>query len=452
MTRPYREIPEPPRPDAWGRLGRALGHLPEWVGLFHAEDVLLRMLRYAEQCGPMARVTLGPMRLVVVSDAELAGKLLSDRRANHKGLSYILTRAVLDNVLLLNGPAWEHHRTLYKKTLKSADAVPVAEDVTRQAVRSWLASPDRRAFDHDVFRLVGDVAARFIAGVSITDDFEPHRHLVQYELAAIGIDLVCQPWTLLSPARYLRMRRSVAEARRFFGRAVEERLRRPDPGARDVLNGFVQLAESGGYPKTADAIQEGVVNFFFTAHDVLASSVTWTLHLLAQHPKEQARLREALQAGHGEAELERVVKEGLRLFPGYGLFGRTVLEDLELGGHWIPQGTLVIVSPFVTHRLDRHFVEAARFDPDRWKGKPGAPQATVKDHYLPFGSGARACLASHLAFPLVMAIVREVVTKVELTAEGDAPQIRYWGTAYPRERLHVRTAPVPLPPQAALAS
>lgn len=448
MPRPYREIPEPRRPDRWGRVGRALGHLPEWVGLFHAEDVLGRMLRYAEECGPMARVSLGPMRLVVVSDAGLAAQLLSDRRANHKGASYILTRAVLDNVLLLNGAAWEHHRALYKKALKGADPVPVAREVTRQAVMRWMADPDRDAFDRDVFRLVGDVAARFIAGVTIDETFEPHRHLVQYELAAIGIDLVCQPWTLLSPARYLRMRRSVTEARRFFGRAVEERLRRPDPSARDVLDGFVRLAEAGGYPRTVDAIQEGVVNFFFTAHDVLASSVTWTLHLLAQHPAEQTRLREALRSGGGEGELERVVKEGLRLFPGYGLFGRTVLEDLELGGHWIPAGTLVIVSPFVTHRLDRHFDEAARFVPDRWQGKPGAPQATAKDHYLPFGSGARACLASHLAFPLVTAIVREVVTSVELTAEGPAPSLRYWGTTYPRERMRVRTTA----PQASSAS
>jgi cytochrome P450 len=106
----------------------------------------------------------------------------------------------------------------------------------------------------------------------------------------------------------------------------------------------------------------------------------------------------------------------------------------------------------VTHRLERHWPDAGRFDPDRWKARPGPPQATAKDQYLPFGSGARACLASHLAFPLVTTIVREVVSAAALSAEGGEPGIRYWGTAYPREPLRVRAAPAPLAPPAAWAS
>jgi cytochrome P450 len=267
---------------------------------------------------------------------------------------------------------------------------------------------------------------------------------VQYELAAIGIDLLCQPWAYLSPLRWTRMRASVKAARAFFRRAVDARLARPDPDARDVLGGFVALASAGEYPNDAEAIQEGVVNFFFTAHDVLSSSTAWTLHLLATHPAAQSRLRAALGTSEGPAALERVMKEGLRLFPGYGLFGRTTRERMEIGGYDVPRGTLLIVSPFVTHRLERHWPRAAAFDPERWRDRPsGQPAPTAREQYLPFGSGSRACLASHLAFPLASTIVREIVSRVELVAqEGHDPGLLYWGTGYARHGMPVRARPV----------
>lgn len=439
-AKPFASMPEP--------AGRRplLGHLPAWTGLENATRVLERILGYAEECGPVARVTLGPARMVVISDADVAAEVLSDERANYKGASYVLTRAVLDNVLLLNGEAWSRHRALYRKALRGVDAVAAGRAQTRRFVERLGETPREISLDREILKLVGDVVARFVAGVDgIPPELEPHRHRVQYELAGIGIDLLCQPWTFLSPLRWARMRESVRQARRFFRGAAERRMAHPDPDARDVLNGFLALAAAGEYPGDADAIQEGIVNFFFTAHDVLASSTTWTLHLLARHPEEQARLRAALGTSEGPAALERVMKEGLRLFPGYGLFGRTTRAPMEIGGYDVPKGTLVICSPFVTHRLERYWPDARRFDPDRWKSRPaGAPQPTVRDQYMPFGAGARSCLASHLAFPLASAIVREIIDRVELEADPDFdPGILYWGTSYARRGMPVRVRRLP---------
>jgi cytochrome P450 len=432
-------MPEPPR-------RAALGHLPDWMGIENATRVLERILGYAEHCGPVARVSLGPMNMVVISDAEAASIALADPRANYKGASYVLTRAVLDNVLLLNGAAWEKHRALYRKALRGVDVIGPGRALTRAFAERIASEHGDVMLDREVLRLVGDVVARFVAGVpGIPPEVEPHRHRVQYELAAIGIDLLCQPWTYLSPRRWTRMRRSVREARRFFRSAVDARLARPDPEARDILNGFIALAAAGEYPGDAESIQEGVVNFFFTAHDVLASSTSWTLHLLATHPEVQARLRADLRTSEGPAALERVMKEGLRLFPGYGLFGRTTRAPMEIAGYSVPRGTLLIVSPFVTHRLERYWPRAKEFDPERWRERSsGQPAPTARDHYLPFGSGARACLASHLAFPLASTLVREVIEHVELVADrAHDPGLVYWGTSYARHGMPVRVKRVP---------
>jgi cytochrome P450 len=438
-TRPFAEMPEPPR----AGLG---GHLPEWLGIENAKGVLLRLLRYAERCGPVARVRLGPVDLCLVSDASLAAQVLEDPRANYKGASYILTRAVLDNVLLLNGSAWEKHRHEYKQALKEVDAVASAQAMTARFVDG--ASAGTLPLDRAINQLVGDIAGHFTAGVGLTAELEPHRRRIQYELAGLGIDLQCQPWTYLSPARWIRLRQSVAAARTYFRGAVDARLARPDPEAKDILNGFIRLARAGSYPDDAEAIQEGVVNFFFTAHDVLASSTTWSLWLLARHPEIQAELRAALAATprlerrdlDACEPLARVVRESLRLFPGYALFGRTTRAPMEIGGYHVPRGTLLIVSPFVTHRLERYWPRARAFEPDRWQGRAASPVTpAARDHYLPFGSGARGCLASHLAVPILKTVVANVVRDLELTVPAGAgePKISYWGTAYAEDGLPV---------------
>ncbi|NUP06230.1 MAG: cytochrome P450 [Polyangiaceae bacterium] len=437
---PYRLMPEPPR--------RALGgHLTEWLGVENAKGVLARLQRYAESCGPVARVTLGPVRMVVISDAHIASAVLDDPRANFKGAAYILTRAVLDNVLLLNGEPWETHRKAYRQALRDVDALGSANRVVERKLDALRAGP--LALDTFVNQLVGDVVGDFVAGVELTPGFEPHRKRIQYELAGLGIDLQCQPWAYLSPARWLKLRQSVEAARAFFRSSVEERIRRPRPEARDVLNGFIQLAREGAYPSDAQNLQEGVVNFFFTAHDVLTSSTAWCLHLLSKHPEIQSRLRASLSAQSDgpldrralddNAELGRVICEALRLFPGYALFGRTTQADMPIGGYMVPRGTMLIVSPFVIHRLERHYENAGSFDPDRWRGKSTAPiSAMAVGQYMPFGAGARGCLASHLAVPIMKTLVARVIRRFELVAHPThEPKIAYWGTSYAENGLPV---------------
>jgi cytochrome P450 len=433
-TRPFREMPEPPRR---GPRGLA-GHLPEWFGYENATRVLERLLAYAEHCGPLARVSLGPANMVVISDAEIASEALADPRANHKGASYTLTRTVLDNVLLQNGDAWEKSRALYRKALKNVDPLAPARTIAARFAAQKRPG-EEIALDREIYRMVGEVAGAFVAGVELTEEFEPHRERIQYELAAVGIDLLCQPWTYLSPRRWARMRESVREARRFFRRSVERRLASKEE-KRDVLGGFIELARRGEYPDDPSALTDGAVNFFFTAHDVLASSAVWALHLLSKHPDAQSRLRAAISSGDPDGETERVVKESLRLYPGYALFGRTTQAEMEIGGYRVPRGTLLITSPFVTHRLERDWPRAASFDPDRWRDRPrGKPAPAARDHYLPFGSGMRACLASHLAFPVLETIVREIVSRIELRADpAHDPGLLYWGTSYPRHGMPAR--------------
>jgi cytochrome P450 len=392
--------------------------------------------------------------MIVVSDTDLAAALLDDERANYKGASYILTRAVLDNVLLLNGEAWRTHRKAYRLALRDVDVKGVAKACVDGFVRDLAQAGARGAsvpLDRAVSDLVRDLVGGFVLGAQLPASFEADRARIQYELAGLGIDLQCQPWKYLSPMRWVRLRRAVAAARTLFREHVERRLARPDPDARDVLAGFMRLARAGEYPSDVSALVDGAVNFFFTAHDVLTSSASFCLHLLASHPDEATKLRAETASrpdGDGDLDfdgrprLDAVVRESLRLYPGYALFGRTLQADVVVGGYRVPRGTLAIVSPFVTHRLERNFDDAARFVPDRWRSRGPTSLAPSASHgYLPFGSGARGCLASHLAVPILKTIASRTTRALDLRAvPGHVPRLAYWGSAYSENGLPVTVA------------
>ena len=123
-------------------------------------------------------------------------------------------------------------------------------------------------------------------------------------------------------------------------------------------------------------------------------------------------VKEGLALGVNADFIERSIRAGItpdaahERFTNYRVLGG--IPPLDMSWAKVPTDGLPRARPGPRGlRLADVETGAYGFVPDRWQGKPGAPQATAKDHYLPFGSGARACLASHLAFPLVTAIVRD---------------------------------------------
>jgi cytochrome P450 len=263
MSRPYSAVPRPTHHPV-------LGHLPEWVGKRNAEKLLETLLAYAEDCGPMVRIPFGPARLMLLSDPEPIAELLTAQDANVKGWPYILTRVVLDNVLLLNGDAWSKHRSVYRRALMTSD-VPRAGHAAIDANLARFAPGTELDLVPVIQELVADCVVEMLCHDRYDRELDPHRARVQYELAAVGIDLQCQPWAYFSPQRWVAMRRSVGAMRAFFRERVDARLaagakgREPD----DVLSGFLRVAETGDYPRDPEKLTDGLVNFFFTAHDVL---------------------------------------------------------------------------------------------------------------------------------------------------------------------------------------
>jgi cytochrome P450 len=434
QSRPFRDIPRP-------RGHALLGHWPEWVGVNQARGILDVLLGYARQRGGLCRVPLGPLNILLLSEPSLIEEALATPEINHKGMAYILTRVVLRNVILENGAVWERNRRLYRDALKGTDVLSSVSRVAPKILATWAArgTASPLPLDKAASALTGAAVTNLLCGRELPAWFEPHRRRIQYELAAVGIDMQCQPWTYASPLRWWRLRQSVRAARALFTGFVSDR--RADDATRsaDVLDGFRALVEQGRYPDRDAEIADGLVNFLFTAHDVVAASLSFCLYLIAGHPECGERLYDELRTLHTPDEilsrgefLGQVVKESLRLFPGYPLFSRTTQAERVLGGYRVPRGTMIFVVPYVTHRLATYWPQPDEFRPERFAGRGLSPIPPVaRDNYLPFGSGFRGCMASHLALPMLKLLVAETVRQVQLAAvPGHRLQLAYWGTCY----------------------
>ncbi|MFE4261186.1 cytochrome P450 [Streptomyces sp. NPDC056883] len=156
----------------------------------------------------------------------------------------------------------------------------------------------------------------------------------------------------------------------------------------------------------ATELREQVLIFLLAGHETTATSLAFSLHLLARHPELQDRARAEITAVLGDrtpeaADLDRlpyltqVLKEAMRLYPAAPVLGRRSVAAAEVDGHTIPAGADVIVAPWVTHRHPGYWPDPERFDPDRFT--PEAEAARPRYAWLPFGGGPRACIGQHFS-------------------------------------------------------
>ncbi|MFG2891687.1 cytochrome P450 [Streptomyces sp. NPDC048248] len=156
----------------------------------------------------------------------------------------------------------------------------------------------------------------------------------------------------------------------------------------------------------ATEVREQVLIFLLAGHETTATSMAFTLHLLAKHPEEQARVREEIDRVLADREptaedlerlpcLTRAFKEAMRLYPAAPVVSRRAVEATEIGGYVIPAGADVVVAPWVTHRSPDLWEDPERFDPERFT--PEREAARHRYAWFPFGGGPRACIGQHFS-------------------------------------------------------
>lgn len=429
-------------------------------------DSLGTFLRAQREHGDVVRITAGPpgIRATVygVFSAEGAQQVLATESANFRKDNnfYQELRESFGNGLLTSqDDDYLRQRRLVQPLFTKRRVDGYAEAVAAEVGKVVAAWRDADGGTVDVLDEMTQLALRAVARILFGTDVDAAVEIVERSFPVINDYVLQRGFSPLNVPREWPTpgnRKAAAAHQELYAvcdRIIAERRASGSTGGSDLLSLLTEAesAEDGSFD--AGELREQVLIFLLAGHETTATSLGFALHLLALHPEERKRAHEEVDrvlAGRTPTAadldalpyLTRVLKEAMRLFPAAGAIGRRAVAATEIGGHTIPAGADVIVSPWVTHRHPRYWADADRFDPDRFT--PEAEAERPRYAWFPFGGGPRACIGQHfsmlesviaLAMLLQAYDLEAVDTEVPISAG-----ITLQATGPARVRLATRTA------------
>ncbi|OQO05753.1 hypothetical protein B0A48_09847 [Cryoendolithus antarcticus] len=208
------------------------------------------------------------------------------------------------------------------------------------------------------------------------------------------------------------------------------RINKSAPNRKDLLSKIL-FNSSGEAPLTDRETYTEVGNLVFAGTDTTSTTLTYLCWELTRNPELQTRLRQDLQecqersSPQGKVSrevldsplLEAVINESLRLHPAApaSLQRITPPTGATVSGVRLPASTIVSMQCYTTNRDAAAFPDPDTFSPDRWL-KSGGGTAAMKELFMPFSKGTRACLGKNLAFMELKLVVASLFLQFGLKA------------------------------------
>jgi cytochrome P450 len=365
----------------------------------------------ATRTAPLARLSLLHVPVYVASCADLAHQILveeADAFRKSAGLQF-LAPLLGDGLLTAEGETHKRHRKLLApafapRRLAAYGEVMVAE--TRAQLARW--TPGRQLdLAREMMELTLAIAGRTLFGADVRGDARTVASGLELAMHSMVANLTSvvqlgYRWPL---PRHLRMRRAVAQLDDIVYRLIAEG-RRAGTDRGDVLS-MLLLAHDEGQGLSDREVRDEVMTLLLAGPETTANALTWAWYELGRNPGARARLEDVLGRVVGRERPVTaddlpglpfnlaVIEEAMRLHPPAYIIGREAKRDVEIGGHRLPERSIVLIYIRGIHRRADYFPDPLAFRPERML--PDAKKARPRHHYLPFGAGPRVCIGSHFA-------------------------------------------------------
>lgn len=406
-------------------------------------SVLRDPLGYLRGCvaehGPVVSFPMWKGAALLVDDPAGVRRVLQDNHRNYSKHTFQYSALALvtgDGLLTSDGPTWRAHRRLVQPAFHRDCLAHVAAEAVRCArlAGAELDAAGGEPVDTDplLMRATLDVVGRVLLGADLVHGGQADgRELVAAVHAALDgvMRRATRPWEA-PPGVVTPLSRRLARAKDRLDAAVEAVVasRRAAPGGADVLG----LLLGAGEALSAREVRDELVTLVIAGHETVASSLVWTLRLVAEHPEAQAAVHDELDRVLGGPSgralgwddlaalpvTRAAVDEGLRLYPPAWLISRRAVADDEVAGMPVAAGTLVLTSPWLQHRRPEMWPDPDRFDLSRWAGGPARAQ---REGYLPFGAGPRLCIGRDFAIAESVLVLAELLRARRIVPVGPRP-------------------------------
>jgi pentalenene oxygenase len=426
-------------------------------------------LRSLPAHGDMIRVSVGPLKAVMVCDPELISQILLDDRTYDKGgLLFDRAREVFgDGLVTCPHAVHRRERRLVQPAFHRSRLPGYARVMTEQATLLTSRWRDGQVLDMpaEMLSMTMHIMLQSMLGGTL-----PPENLRQAVSDAIVVQHATYRRTF-TPAVLnriptpgnLRYERAVAGLRNTVTDIIAKAHAAPaDHG--DLLSALLAARDPGNPDDSADGSQSErlsstelrneVLTFLVAGSETIAIALSWALYLVACNPGIQDRLWTETDRVLGGRPVsldhlpdlkmaDQIINEALRLYPPAGLiWTRIVTASTSLGGYDIPSGTTIAYSPYVLHRLARFYPDPDVFNPDRWDAgqKHSSPRNNA---FIPFGGGARKCVGDQFGVTEAVLALTVIASRWRLEPVPGQEHPAIAASMGPRQlkmRLSARTA------------
>lgn len=331
----------------------------------------------------------------------------------------VLTELIGTGLLTSDGDVWLRQRRTLQPLFTPRRVAGYADLMAAEAARITAEAPVGSGGVVNLHQLMQLYALRVVGRALFGDDVDDALTELQRLIPLAGDLTVARTLQLTRPPLTWPTPRSrrLSRARAATYAIVDRILARRAEGMSDDLLSRLRAARDPetGEPLSAQEIRDQALVFLLAGHETTAGALTYTLYLLGRHPD----IQDGVAAAPSDGDLTRAaVLEGMRLYPpSYGT-ERLADTDTEITGHLVPKGTVVMVSPWVTHRHPEFWPRPDEFDPTRFVGSHDRPRYA----YFPFGGGPRSCIGEHFAMLEATVLLRTLLARYRV--ESLDPRLR----------------------------
>ncbi|XP_018324991.1 cytochrome P450 4C1-like isoform X2 [Agrilus planipennis] len=422
------------------------------------ENIWMKLRKFGKEFYPIYRIFsfhLTAVNLLSPEDIEI---VLSSPVNINKGFSYFMLHKWLETGLLTSeGQKWQTRRKIltpafHFNILRSFSNIFVKETEELVKELNLECSKPYTNVVPLIYRFTLKAIAETAMGTKMNNDNQDEKEYIKniHRMGNISMNRLLRPWLFpqifYSLTELYRMERAAVKALHdFTTRVIRKRLKefrlsssvvKEEQPSDECYGGKTRLAMLDLLIKTMTeegnidehGIREEVDTFMFEGHDTTATSLCFSLMLLACHQEIQNKVREEVLEAFGNANneitfkdlqglsyMEMFIKESLRLYPSVPFISRRLVEPVTTpSGYYLPRDTEVNVHIMDLHLNEKLWPDPYRFDPDRF-----LPEATKHRHpfaYIPFSAGPRNCIGQKFAMLEMKALLAGVVRSFRLTA------------------------------------
>jgi unspecific monooxygenase len=378
--------------------------------------------------------------LVFVNDPQTIQEILTNDRKNFLALSQdnkILQPVLGDySVMMLEGDRHRRRRQLVMPSFHGDRMRSYGDLICQITEKVWNQLPTSQPFAarnatqeislevimQTVFGVhEGETSQRLKKGLmQMADLFNSPFTSSFLFFPALQKDLgAWSPW-----GKFLRDRQQIDE---LIYTEIAQRRSEDNSDKIDILSLLMSSHDEDGNPMTDQELRDELMTLLFAGYETTATAIAWALYWIHKQPQVREKLLQELNTLGDSRDpmtifrlpyLTAVCNETLRIHPVAMLtFPRVVQEPVELLGHSLEAGTILVGCMYLTHQREDLYPQPKQFNPERFLERQYSPY-----EFIPFGGGVRRCLGEALAMFEMKLVLATLLTRYELGLANNKPE------------------------------